>query len=1547
MAETLRIEIPIETVDETEPELSNLIKKIGKLGTEADKVGEKTKKSSEYVSEFDRRAQKTEKSLARWAKEKYEILLEAKDKISPVVSMLGNGLRSFAGKTWSVTMRAVDLITSPVRGIINLLKNPVFQVGAVLGVSIGLKDTIETYKDFEAAMSQVQAISGATGSELAKLTNKAKDMGATTKFTAQESAEAFNYMAMAGWKTEDMLGGIEGILNLAAASGEDLAITSDIVTDALTAFKMKASDAGHFSDVLAAAASNANTTVSGMGETFKYAGSMAGSLGYSIEDVALMTGLMANTGVKATMAGTSMNAIFTRLSTNTNGAADAISDLGVEFYTSEGNARDLSNVMEELRAATANMTAEQKSNLANTIADAEAQKGLLAILNASEEDYNKLADAINNADGAAAAMSETMLDNLQGSLTLLQSAVDGVKLSFGERLSPYVRSLADWLTDQMPAVEQGINQFMDGVDAKITHMQRRFDEIADTKEWQDAGLFGKIHIAWDELIAEPFSEWWNSAGKAKFAGFAQNIGEGIGTGLKVGIMALLGISIEETVDEGVSIGASFARGFSEGFDFKAVSEKMGDGFQSILSRAGKLLPGGKSADLSSVLSAALLGRIALPLIGLGKGAMRMGRGLFGANAETGISLFSSVMGSTGNAMVSGSGILGRLANVGYGLSGGPTAGMYFGNMAGTMSGGAAALTGLGATAGGIAAGATLVSSAMDAYRAVKSDNVDEKRAYGESAAWKAGGVAVGAAIGSIIPGVGTAVGALVGAGVGGIAGWIKGNKVKEEYQKNVEEMQKEAENAQKVFEATGLSIEEVKFKNEALTQAMNDSEVSAEQFALMFQEECANVARKAFGDISLSLAEVKKVANDITFAGMADELTEFAQVTSETKTALSSLESSVSNLKKENWKVGLGMELSETDKDGYKDAIESFFGMSQAYIDSNHYQATVALKLLGGGEADTTGLDSYYGGLKSRIEDLGAQLTGAVNIALEDSVITLDEEAELESLQEQISEITDKLTAAKTDAEMQALKIKYNGAALDMDSFNAMQEELQANVASASEQYESALTLTLTNLNLQLKDAELNHDGGLISDEEYERIQEEIQRQTDEAADGYYAQINEINARVSSFNLESIASAWGSSLNDIMPDIEGSTTEKLTEALNNALLAHPDVKAWSTADVISWMGLDKLNLDTVKQTTIAAELIQTALAVPEGTKESILQDFQNQIPSVEEIKAAIDWDSMTSNDWRQLMESITGPAEGPSLGLSSEDAAKPLSEYYGKYFESIKESYSAALHNALEGSKDQGTLSSFTELMEEWQTTGMDFGKALNTGASMSLLDASSLLRSSLKTSLDTAVESPFEISPEIQVKPNYRIADLPALPVMYKPTKGGHAAGGYVGSPELSWLAEEGYGEFVIPTNPSRRARALDLYQQAGAALGVSAHAAGGFVGGSYLSDNATDHNLFVEANRNVATAYNETTEGNYNEETAPTYEPVSAGRENDPDLPSVQIQVSLQPEFVIKGGEGQSEEDIMQVIRRHLHEMADELGGEIAGNLSEVFSNMPLKGA
>lgn len=1560
MAETVRIEIPIETVDNTDPELSKVTQNLNKMKDAADKANSSTKKAGETVSKFDKSAQKTQKSLASWAKEKYEVLLEAKDKISPVLQTIGSGLKNFGSRAWNVTLKAVDYATAPIRGVINLLKNPILQAGAVLGVSVGLADTINTYKDFEAAMSQVQAISGSTQSDLTRLTAKAKEMGATTKFTAAESAEAFNYMAMAGWNAEQMMGGIEGILNLAAASGEDLGTTSDIVTDALTAFGLKASDATHFSDVLAQASSSANTDVGMMGETFKYVASMAGSLSYSIEDVALMTGLMANSGIKSTQAGTALNSVLTRLATNSSGAADAIAALGVNFYDSAGNARPLGIVMGELREATKGMNQEQKSNLANTVAGMEAQKGLLAILNASEEDYNKLADAISNADGASKRMSDTMMDNLSGDITLFQSAVDGLKISLGERMSnSWLRDIVQWLTAQVPKAEQLFSDAMDSAERKLDSIKRKFKDISATDEWQNADFFGKGKILWDEYIVQPFSKWWSSKGKAKINVIAGDIGNAIGTGLTVGIATILGIDISETIDEGNTLGASFAKGFSEGFDFDAVASKLWDGLGSVISKASKLLPGGESADLLSILSAALLMKIATPLVGMGKGAAGLGKAIFG-KGTAGTSLAGTLMGSA----ATGSGLLGKSAMLAIDLGAGNLAG------GASMGAGALAATGMAAGAGAIAGGATLISAGIDTYKAIKSDNKAEKSAYGESAAWKAGGVAAGAAagaaIGSIIPGLGTAVGALVGAGVGGIAGWIKGNKVKEEYQDNVEEMEKQAERAKRVYEVTGLSIDKVHFANDDLNEAMKDTNLTAEELANYINEDMAKVAQEAFGDITLSLTEIKDLAQEITFGKSIESVTEFSKATDTVSSDLASLKSTISDLKKQNWKASLGMELDETEKDDYKKAIDNFAKSASQYIEDNHYQATVALKLINGSGADTTGLDNMYSGMKTQIDDLTAQLSDKVTIALQDGVIQLDEQDEILNLQQQIQDITSKLSSAQEEASLDVLKIKYgSGAGLTYDSFTQMQEELKAQVQSWSENYDSALEITLTNLKLQLSE-------GAISQEDYDAA-------VQEATQNYTAQMNEMNVRVQSFNLDTIAEAWDTQLNGILPDLEGSLSEKLQTAMNAALLEKPDVSAWTQEDVMKWFDLD--GIDTSAFENIYAELKATAEQAPQGVKDEIIQNYKDSIPTAEEIKEAIDWDTLTNEDWSELMENITGPIEGESIGLNSEDMKKKMSDYYGEYFESVKTSYSEALHNALEEANSEDTLNSFMEQympdvsnidfigpysqaiydqlstldlskadMEALKTSLSDGVATAIEGADMDKVNAAlDIVKGNVETSASTKFGAGYNVTMPLTVTFDYSVSN-PTMPSYMFPsssfniTPKKHAAGGYVsGGPQLSWLAEEGWGEFVIPTNPSRRADALDLYQKAGAALGVQEHAEGGYVAGSNSGSKLTDYNLFSEAIKNAPIGNYEAT-GDNTEDNPTVYEPVSVQPEQSGgNSISVPVNVSVSPQFVIEGSGGKSEDDIMAIIRKNMKAMADELGGEIADRLEKVFSNMP----
>lgn len=305
---------------------------------------------------------------------------------------------------------------------------------------------VKTATDFEAGMSEVKAISGATGSEFDALRDKAIEMGAKTKFSASDSADAFKYMAMAGWDASQMMDGIAGIMDLAAASGEDLATTSDIVTDALTAFGLQASDSAHFADVLAQASSKSNTNVGLMGETFKYVAPVAGALGYSIEDTAVAIGLMANSGIKGSQAGTALRSTITRLAKPVGEVKDAVEELGISITNADGTMKPLSQTMVELREKFAGLTEEQKAQYAAMLAGQEGMSGLLAIVNASDEDFQKLTDEINNANGAAEDMASVMMDNTAGAVEQLKGALESAGILIGEKLTPYIKQLAEWIT---------------------------------------------------------------------------------------------------------------------------------------------------------------------------------------------------------------------------------------------------------------------------------------------------------------------------------------------------------------------------------------------------------------------------------------------------------------------------------------------------------------------------------------------------------------------------------------------------------------------------------------------------------------------------------------------------------------------------------------------------------------------------------------------------------------------------------------------------------------------------------------------------------------------------------------------------------------------------------------------------------------------------------------------------------------------------------------------------------------------------------------------
>lgn len=514
------------------------------IKNQEDKLQDLKKQYINVVLEHGKNS-KEAKSLSKEMKDLNGELKDNKQKLSDATEQAGE----FADALEDADRKASSAATGGFtifKGVVADLVSNGIQKGIEELKNLSLS-AVDTGMTFTSSMSNVKALSGATAEEMEALTEKAEEMGKKTSFTASQSADALGYMALAGWNTEEMLDGIDGVLNLAAASSMDLATASDIVTDAMTAFGMSADETNRFVDVLAATSTSSNTTVEMLGQSFKYVGAICGAMGYSIEDAGVALGMMANSGIKAEQAGTSLRSLLTRLSTNAGASANSLGALdiltqrlGVSFYDSSGNARDLSDVLVETRAAWAGLNVEEQVNYAKKMAGQEAMTGFLALMSdgaisiesvataidsmgydidalgvsvsdlqtlyksygdetavatalmnqfsMTQEDadqvtqllgasltqqttsWDSLSNAINNSSGAASEMSDTILDNLQGDVTLMESALDGLKISIFDDVESPLRDVVQGITnDVIPAAEDMIGNIKDGIEWAKEH----------------------------------------------------------------------------------------------------------------------------------------------------------------------------------------------------------------------------------------------------------------------------------------------------------------------------------------------------------------------------------------------------------------------------------------------------------------------------------------------------------------------------------------------------------------------------------------------------------------------------------------------------------------------------------------------------------------------------------------------------------------------------------------------------------------------------------------------------------------------------------------------------------------------------------------------------------------------------------------------------------------------------------------------------------------------------------------------------------------------
>lgn len=444
-------------------------------------------------------------------------------------------------------------------------------VGAIAGFATY---ALKAGSDFDAAMSEVSAISGATGDSLTALEDKAKEMGATTKFSASESADALKYMAMAGWDTEKMLDGLPGVMNLAAASGEELGLVSDIVTDSMTAFGLEAEQATEFADLLAATASNSNTNVSMLGESFKYVAPLAGAMGYKAEDVSLALGLMANAGVKSSQAGTSLRGALTNLASPTDKMEKAMSELGISTTDANGQMKPLDQLMVEMRGSFSDLTEEQQAHYASTIFGKNAMSGMLAVMNASDEDFNKLSDNLNNATGAAEEMARVMNDNLQGDITLLKSAFEGVGIAMYEGMDKPAREVTQLFTGYLGDIhksiegnEKDIQRYMEATGATASEARQVFGEQGSLME-RISKTVGTILGDMAGKLAEAIPEFVNGA-KALIGGLFDGLMENkdsianAGTEIITGLIEVVTTYGGRFLELGIEVITKMASGLAE------------------------------------------------------------------------------------------------------------------------------------------------------------------------------------------------------------------------------------------------------------------------------------------------------------------------------------------------------------------------------------------------------------------------------------------------------------------------------------------------------------------------------------------------------------------------------------------------------------------------------------------------------------------------------------------------------------------------------------------------------------------------------------------------------------------------------------------------------------------------------------------------------------------------------------------------------------------------------------------------------------------------
>ena len=1332
------------------------------------------------------------------------------------------------------------------------------------GMSLGFGSALRTFESFEAVMSQVQAISGATASQMEKLTDKALEMGAKTKFTATQSGEAYSYMAMAGWDYEQMMAGIEPIMNLAAASGLDLGRTSDIVTDALTAFGLKADDAGHFADVLAQAAASSNTNVDMLGESFKYVAPAAGALGYSIEDVAIGLGLMANSGIKSSMAGTSLRRSIMNLSKPTEEMQEVMDRLHISLTDDEGNLKSLGEVMDNIRDGFSDLSDAEKVTAASTLFGATAMSGMLSIINASEGDYQRLINKIYDAEGAAKSMAEIMMDNMYGSLTLLSSAFDGVQMAIGGGFAPSITTFANGLTESMPLIAQAFTDIIgdtDELEIKLDGLTDTFRQniqsLINSDEWANADTIGKIDLAWDKIIAEPLQEWAGTDGvhlvSSAISGMFQSAGD-----------VLTG---EGTLTDWIATGA-LVSGIGK------VATAVGGVVTAV---QGLASAGGIVSAFAAAFNPVTVGAAAavVAVLAISAAIDDLNQKKIEMNLE-------EHFGDMSLNLEQIEGLSGEIVPVDV-IAELTVAETHFKNAESLVSDAEEQLKGIGIINWEVQKLGIRMDSADFEGLAESASIIQEKL----TDALKEQNQGVDAFLSAIMPqGEASEISSQIDDWFAQDIGTLNGlgTAVQNLIQKSIDE------GVENVDTAAAISI---------LQGKMMDIVSGARQSQLQGSMDWLN-ARSSLAALdpdswSALVSDIGRAQNDWvsamqpTFERVYSSLDQLEANDPSRSPAIQTIKSTVDDMVRQldTQALGAGTEtMVQSINEAYADELSSARDtLSSLSSDFN------SESFLSRGMMDLSGFtDAVQKGMTGGLFGGGAidrSTQGALADRFGEMLPTIN------ALERYIDNATEPIPSAIMDAYTDALEL---GA-------------ISGDTESTQKLYAQKIAESLPDGTTFEQFQGMMEESGIQLGEEWTDI---FGRAFAETTEGSITSesMEALQNALESGNLEGAFDAIREQGFEIELDGENITLKPTGEANLDTSNMHFD---WDSVDLDSQLEMLGQMLDFSGNTFTVGE---------------------NGSLTVELSQATIDSGSAWDVIAEALGTSLEGLGELPTVDLGKNSNITFTLSEEGITIEAggISEMVDNAIMEAgeMEPAEVQidaaGEPGEFTRIDEAKSQFDQDAQSAFNEPANTSgtKIMASAVYGGDNGTiaaaysAFAKAAQAVFSVPVPVTATISVSASSSGGV------SAGGHAEGGFIGGPELSWVGEDG-PEYIIPVGAKRQQRGLELWEEAGMALGafddIGGYADGGFVGSSImppLVSGTQDYSQYI-----------------------PAYAGKDSGGESSGSSAPVNVNVSLSPSFTVnEGGNGTVEE-----IRRMLLGLTDDLAGEIAKNMSTVYSNSPVR--